>query len=80
MTVMVELRGEAADWVEAIAWQISKHSEVGTLRSVAVAIDSTGVKFKINEGVWSPGHGVVVTVAEDDEISEEEERAWNQWP
>lgn len=72
----VELAEEAADWVEAVAWQICKHSEVGTLRSVVVAIDEDGVRFKINDQEWTPSHGELV---EDDGITAAQERQWNDW-
>lgn len=74
---LVELTGEAVDWIEAVAWQISKASEVGELRRVCVAIDSDGVKFKLNSGTWTPGYGTVTV--DDENITREEEQAWNEW-
>lgn len=76
---LVELTGEAVDWLEAVAWAIVKASEADELHTVAVAIDSDGLKFKINYGTWTPGHGVVTGADQDQTITEEQERDWNDW-
>lgn len=72
------LTGESVDWFEAVAWEATKLHEMGDLHAVALAFhDTHGFKIRFNEQPWTPMHGVVTT--DDEDITAEEEAAWNEW-
>lgn len=53
----VKIEGNALDHLLASLAELNNAGKIHTLR---VAVDDEGAKFKVNEGVWSPGIGETV--------------------
>ena len=51
----ITLENEELQIVRLYLEEIVRSIKLGTVHRLRVGIDGEGLKFKINEGVWSPG-------------------------